>query len=84
MGSRSYDAEFSDIVSYSADDQAVGQYYIALAHSFPEDSSVDLGPVTTRLDYIYENPSEVDLDHSISSEIPSPFTVLALNICLLC
>lgn len=69
MGSRSYDPEFSDIVSYSADDQVVGQYYIALAESFPGDATVNLEPVTTRLDHIYENPSDVDLDHSIRSMI---------------
>ena len=67
MGSRSYEPEFSEIVSYSADDQVVGQYYIALAQAFSDDATVNLEPVTARLDHIYENPSDVDLDHSIRS-----------------
>ena len=71
MGSRSYDAEFADIVSYSADDQSVGQYYIALAAQYPDDAAAALEPVKGLLDHIRENPSDVDLDHSIAS-VPSP------------
>ena len=84
MGSRSYDAEFADIVSYSADDQAVGQYYIALAAQYPDDADVALEPVKARLDHIIENPSDVDLDHSIDSVLPRfpPICSLCRDLCI--
>lgn len=53
---------------YHADDQAVAQYYIALADQYSTPSM--LSPTQKRFDTVVDNPSSVDLDHSVLGAPP--------------
>lgn len=53
---------------YHADDQAVAQYYIALSEQYS--SPKMLAPTQERFDTVVDNPSSVDLDHSVKGAPP--------------